>query len=138
MVLFFDFLVSCYLLFFSLYIAWCMCYRDCGLYCGGGSYSSVYVPPPVSVFPIVPMICIPSCFLHVMFCVPVSSFTCTPSLLLTICVSFLHAWMKTFGGCMHMYFIICNYMCILKYVYITYFVIFNIISQERNVKHVIF
>ena len=29
-----------------------------------------------------------------------------------------HAWMKTFGGCMHMYFIICSYMCILKYVFL--------------------
>ena len=39
---------------------------------------------------------------------------------------------------MHMHFIICNYMWILKYVYLTYFVIFNVISQDGNVMHVIF
>ena len=31
-------------------IAWCIYYRDYGLHFGGGSYSSVYVPPPMCVF----------------------------------------------------------------------------------------
>ena len=30
-------------------ITWCMCYGDYGLHFGGGSYSSVYVPPPMFV-----------------------------------------------------------------------------------------
>ena len=36
----------------------------------------------------------------------------------TNCVTFNHNWMKSFGGCMHMFFTICSYMCILKYVYL--------------------
>ena len=39
-----------------------MCYGDYGLYFGGGSYSSVYVPPPVFVSPIVLVVYIPVVF----------------------------------------------------------------------------
>ena len=58
--------------------------------------------------------------------------------LLPFCVCFLHTCMKTFGWCVHMHFIICIHMWILKYVYLTYFFIFNVISQAGNVMHVIF
>ena len=43
-------------------ITWCMYCRDYGLYFGGGSYSSVYVPLPLFLFPVVLMICIPPFF----------------------------------------------------------------------------
>ena len=52
-----------------------MSYGDYRLYFGGGSYSSVYVAPPMYVFPMVLIVCIPTFFyfsLHVTFCVPVS------------------------------------------------------------------
>ena len=62
--------------FFVFNITWCMCYRDYRLYFGGGSYSSVYVPLPMYVFPVVLVVYIPLfffCFsLHIMFCVPIS------------------------------------------------------------------
>ena len=99
----------------------------------GGSYSSVYVPPPVCVFPVALVVCIPtffsfySCFVlcaYFLIHIPPLFF------LLPLCVSFIHAWMKTFGGCMHMHFIICSYMCVLKYVYLTYFIIFDVIGQD--------
>ena len=47
---------------FVLDIMWYMYYRDYGLYFGGGSYSSVYVPPPLYVFPVVLIVCIPTFF----------------------------------------------------------------------------
>ena len=43
-------------------ITWCMCYGDCRLCFGGGSYSAVYVPPPLYMFPMVPVMYIPSFF----------------------------------------------------------------------------
>ena len=49
-------------LFFVFDITWCMCYGDYGISFGGGSYSSVYVPPPMFVFPMILIICIPSLF----------------------------------------------------------------------------
>ena len=58
--------------------------------------------------------------------------------LLPFCVNFIHAWMKTFGGCMHMHFIICSYMCVLRYVHLIYLIISDVISQESKAKHVIF
>ena len=50
------------LFIFVLVITWYMYYRAYGLYFGGGSYSSVYVPPPLFLFPVVLMICIPTFF----------------------------------------------------------------------------
>ena len=44
-------------------ITWCVCYRDYGLYFGGGSYS-VYVPPPMPVSPIALVVCIHVVFLY--------------------------------------------------------------------------
>ena len=122
-------------------ITWCMYYRDYGLCFGGGSYSSVYVPPPLYVFPVVLIVCIPTFFFFTFMLCFVYLFLNSHMplvLLFPICVSFIHTWMKTFGGCMHMYFIICSYMCILKYVYLIYFIIFDVISQDSKVKHVIF
>ena len=55
-------------------------------------------------------------------------------LLVPIGVSFIH----TLGESMHMYFTICIYMCILKYVYLIYFTISDVISQDSKVNHVIF
>ena len=77
---------------------------------GGGSYSSVYVPPPLCVFPLVLMMCIPT-FFSVMFCMPISSFTYSPGFLLFQLCVFVHAWMKTFGGCVHMHHMQ-PYMCL--------------------------
>ena len=48
----------------------CMVYVLWGLWVylfGGGSYSSVYVPPPRFVYPMILMICIPSFFLFPFF-----------------------------------------------------------------------
>ena len=85
------------------------------------------------------IICIPSFFSSCYaLCAYFFFHICPWVFLFPFCVSFIHAWMKTFGGCMHMHFIICSYMWILKCVYLTYFVIFDIISQDSNVKHVIF
>ena len=44
-----------------------MCCRDYGLCFGGGSYSAVYVPPPLCVFPMVLMLHIPSSFSDLCF-----------------------------------------------------------------------
>ena len=54
------FLFAFFLFLFN--ITWCMCCRDYGLCFGGGSYSAVYVPPPLCVFPMVLMLHIPSFF----------------------------------------------------------------------------
>ena len=118
-----------------------MSYGDYGLYFVGGSYSSVYVPPPLYVFPVVLMVCIPSFFFFTFLLCFVYLFLDShiPLVLpVPICVSFSHAWMKTFGGCMHMHFIICSYMCVLKYVYLIYFIISDVLARIVKVKHVIF
>ena len=68
-----------------------MCYGDYGLYFGGGSYSSVYVPPPIYVSPVVLVVYIPVIFLfsfHIMFCIPISWFTLPQVLLFPIYVNF--------------------------------------------------
>ena len=48
--------------FFVFTITWCMCYGDYRLYFGGESYSSVYVPPPMYVFPVDLVVYIPTFF----------------------------------------------------------------------------
>ena len=125
---------------FVIGIAWCMYYGDDGFYFGGGSYSSVYVPPPLFVFPVVLVVCIPTFFFSSLFCfVYLFLYSHMPLVfLLPLCVCFIHTWMKTFGGCVHMHFIICSHMWILKCVYLTYFIIFDVISQDSIVRHVIF
>ena len=60
-------LLFMFLFLFSA-ITWCMYYRDCGLYFGGGSYSSVYVPPPLYVFPVILIVCIPTLFFSSFLC----------------------------------------------------------------------
>ena len=98
-----------------------MCYGDYGLYFDGGSYSSVYVPPPMFVSPIDLVVYIPVIFLfsfHFIFCIPISWYTFPPVLLFPNCVHFIHDWVKIFGGvciCISSY---AAYMCILKYVYL--------------------
>ena len=65
-------------LYFVFGITWCMCCGDYGLSFGGGSYSSVYVPPPMFVFPMILIICIPSLFgifPSFIFCIPISWYT---------------------------------------------------------------
>ena len=107
-------------LFFVFDIAWCMCCGDYGLSFGGRSYSSVDVPPPVFVFPMVLIVCIPTFFyffpsyffLYSCFLVHIA-----PGFIFSQLSKHLPQLDETFGGCMHMYFIICSYMCILKYVY---------------------
>ena len=109
-------MVCClYIYFYFFDITWCLYYRDGRLYIGGGSYSSVYVPPPLYVFPVFLMVCIPTFFFSSLFCfMCLFLYSHMPLvLLLPICVCFIHAWMKTFGGCMHMHFMICSYMWIL-------------------------
>ena len=118
-----------------------MFYRDYGLYFGGGSYSSVYIPTtsvcisccPYGMYSFIFFFTFLLCFVYLFL-----DSHMPLVLLLPICVSFLHAWMKTLGGCMHMHFTICSYMWILKYVYLIYFIIFDVISQDNKVKHVIF
>ena len=45
-----------------------MYYRDYGLYFGGSSYSSVYVPPPLYVLPVVLVVYIPPFFSCYVLC----------------------------------------------------------------------
>ena len=71
-----------------------------------------------------------------MFCVLISSFICAPEFSFLPFVCFLHAWMKTFGGC-GCICTICSHMCVLKCVYLTYFAIVVTIGQDSSVKHVI-
>ena len=54
-------MVGC-LVVFVFVTAWCMCCGDYRLSFGGGSYSSVYVPLPISVFPMILIMHIPSHF----------------------------------------------------------------------------
>ena len=68
---------------------------------------------PCDMYPYIFFLFFPS----FMFCIPIFWYTLPLVLLFLNCVYSNHNWMKTFGGCMHMYFIICSYMCILKYVY---------------------
>ena len=56
-----------WLFFFVFDITWCLCCRDYGLSFGGGSYSSVYVLPPMFLFPMILIICIPTLFLFFPF-----------------------------------------------------------------------
>ena len=74
---------------------------DYGLYLGGGSYSSIYVPPPVCIFHshcnVYP------CgiyLLSVLLCyVCLFLYPHIPLVLLSAnCVKFIHDWMKTFWG----------------------------------------
>ena len=56
------YLVFCFFVFLLQMILNGVSCRDYGLCFGGGSYSAVYVPPPLCVFPVVLVICIPSFF----------------------------------------------------------------------------
>ena len=69
-----------------------MCCGDYGLSFGGGSYSSVYVPPPMFIFPMILIICIPTFFLsfplHLYFVFLFLSYTLPLFLLFFNCVHF--------------------------------------------------
>ena len=82
-----------------------------GLYFGGGSYSSVYVPPPVCVFHNPCSVYPYDVYLLsvLLCCVCLFLYPCIPLVLLSAnCETFIHDWMKTFGGCTYMCFIICR------------------------------
>ena len=66
-----------------------MCYGDYRLYFGGGSYSSVYVPPPIYVFPVVLVVYIPIFSLHIIFGIPISWYTLPKVFLFPNCVEFI-------------------------------------------------
>ena len=90
-----------------------MCYGDYRFLFGGGSYSSVYVPPPMFVFPMVLIICIPPFFPS--YCILYSHFLVyiTPGFSFSNCVNLNHTWMKPFGGgvciCFSSYAAICAF-----------------------------
>ena len=88
----------CLHFFFFLILHGVCVVRIMGYAIGGGSYSSVYVPPPFYVFPMVLMLHIPLFF---SFLCSVYSFLfhCYPYVFFFQFVCFFHAWMKTFGGC---------------------------------------
>ena len=71
-------LLFCYFLFLLLYGVCVMGIIDYILV--GGSYSSVYVPPPMYVFPVVLVVYIAMFFffLQIIFCMPISYYTFTP------------------------------------------------------------
>ena len=121
---------------FVLDITWCMYYRDYGLYFGGGSYSSIYVPPSLYVFPVVLIVCIPT-FFSSLLCFVCQFLDSHLPLFSHLCEFYPHLD-ENFWGCVHMHFIICSNMWILKCVYLTYFIIFDVISQDSTARHVIF
>ena len=90
-----TYLIPCYVTLHGIYIVGIF-----GLYFGGGSYSLVYVPPPMCVFHnpcnVYPCsICLLSVLLY-----SVCIFLCPHiplALLSANCVTFIHNWMKTFG-----------------------------------------
>ena len=78
-----------------------MFFCDYGLYFGGGSYSSVYVPPPIYMLhsPCGMYPC--GIYLHsvLLCCVCLFIYTHIPLVLLSAnFVTFIHDWMNTFGG----------------------------------------
>ena len=81
-------MLLCSVVFFLIYnITWCMYNGDYGLYFGGVSFSSVYVPPPMFVSPIVLVVYIPVVFLftfHSIFCIPISRYMLPQVLLFPI------------------------------------------------------
>ena len=99
-----------------------MYYKDCGLYFGGGSYFSVYVPP-LSVFPIVLIVGIPTFFsLLVMFCVPVSLSTYSPGFTISPLCEFYPHLDENFWGVYvyafhHMQLYVDIEVCILNILY---------------------
>ena len=69
---------------YSSYNIFALCILLHGVYIVGimgfvwwGSYSAVYVPPPLCLFPVVLIMCIPP-FFSVLFCMLISSFTYPP------------------------------------------------------------
>ena len=83
--------------FFALHIV-CVV-RIMGYDIGGGSYSTVYVPPPFLYVPYGPYATYS--FIFFLFCVLCTHFFfhCYPYVFFFPFVCFFHAWMKTFGGC---------------------------------------
>ena len=97
-----------------------------GYIIGGGSYSSVYVPPPLYVFPVVLMVCIPTFFSFsspsFMFCVPISRFTYAPGFSFAHLCEFYPCLDENFWGVYayafyHMQLYVCFEICILNILY---------------------
>ena len=116
----FLFLFYCYMVF----ILW-------GLWVlfGGGSYSAVYVPPPLCLFPVVLIMYIPpfflSCFVYLFL------LSHMPLVVLfSPCVCFICAWMKTFGRCMHMHHM---QLCMSLEICMLNILCYNLISLARIV-----
>ena len=90
-----------YVLLFLIYDIYMLiiCYHVCISYC------------PYNVCP-----CGIIHFPSFIFSVPISWFTYPPVSLFPNCVAFIHDWMKTFGGCMHMCFttLLCKAVCSIR------------------------
>ena len=74
---------------------------DYGLNYGGGSYSNVYAPPPLCLFHNTCGIYPCGIYLHsiLLYCICLFLSTHIPLVLLFAnCVTFIHDWMKPFGG----------------------------------------
>ena len=112
---------------FVLDITWCMYYKDYGFYFGGGSYSSVYVPPPLFVFPVVLIVCVPAFFSPPCYvlCAYFFIHICPWFSFCPLCEFYPHLDENLWGG-VHMLFIICSHMWILKCVYLTYFIMLSV------------
>ena len=82
----------------------------------GGSYSTVYVPPPFYVFPMVLMLHILSFFFFSLFCVLISFSISTLCFLFQICVFFSCLDENFWGVWVHMYYMQ-PHTCVLKWVY---------------------
>ena len=87
-------------------IVWNIYYLFIMIYIWWGSYSLVYVPPPIGIVMVLMV------YIHIVFLCIVYAYFYTqiyplyfPS---TNSVTFIHNWMKNFRGCMHMYYIICS------------------------------
>ena len=77
-----------------------MCFGDYGLYFGEGSYSSVYVPPPLFVSPVVLVVYTPMFFIFLSYYIWHTYFLVhfTLGFAFSNLVRFNHNCMKTFGG----------------------------------------
>ena len=84
------------MILYGVYIIWIY-----GLYFGGRSYSSVYVPPPVCIFQSPHSVFPHGIYLLsvLLYCVCLFLYPHVPLVLLSAnCVTFIQDWMKTFGG----------------------------------------